>query len=106
MKHITLIFLLLASSLIAIDRPNILLILSDDHSLPHLGIYGDKNCQLYKLTPNLDALAAEGMRFTKAYTASPQCAPSRISIFAGQSPVALSYQVPNRISVLLQIVLP
>ncbi len=72
------------------SRPNILLILSDDHSLPHLGCYGDKNILKYNLTPNIDAFSAEGMRFTKAYTASPQCAPSRTSIFTGRSPIGLS----------------
>lgn len=72
------------------DRPNILLILSDDHSVPHVGCYpGGKNCRRFNLTPNLDTLAAEGMRFDRAYTTAPQCAPSRISIFAGRTPVAL-----------------
>ena len=70
--------------------PNILLILSDDHSYPHLGAYGDANCQRFKLTPNLDSLAKQGIRFERAYTAAPQCAPSRIAIFSGRSPVGLS----------------
>lgn len=72
------------------DRPNILLILSDDHSVPHVGAYGDVNCRRFNITPHLDALASEGMLFNRAYTAAPQCAPSRISIFAGRSPVGLS----------------
>lgn len=66
-------------------RPNILLVLSDDHSVPHLGCYGSLNA----ITPNLDAFAAQGMRFNRAYTTSPQCAPSRTSIYAGRSPIAL-----------------
>ena len=70
-------------------RPNILLILSDDHSMPHIGCYGDENCRRMKLTPNLDAFARGGMRFNRAYTAAPQCAPSRTAIFAGRSPVGL-----------------
>ena len=72
------------------ERPNILLVLSDDHSVPHIGAYGDANCLRLNLTPNLDAFAADGMRFQRAYTAAPQCAPSRSSIFAGRSPVGLS----------------
>ena len=72
------------------DKPNILLVLSDDHSVPHLGAYGDSNCLKYGLTPNLDAFAREGMRFERAYTSAPQCAPSRSSIFTGRSPVGLS----------------
>lgn len=71
------------------DRPNILLILSDDHSVPHVGAYGDANCLRFNITPNLDTLSAEGMRFDRAYTAAPQCAPSRTAIFAGRSPVGL-----------------
>ena len=71
------------------DRPNILLILSDDHSFPHLGCYGNENIRRFNITPNLDRFAQEGMRFDRAYTAAPQCAPSRISIFAGRSPVRL-----------------
>jgi len=58
-------------------RPNILLILSDDHSVPHVGCYGDANCKRLDLTPNLDRFAAEGMRLGRAYTAAPQCAQSR-----------------------------
>ncbi len=72
------------------QKPNVLLVLSDDHSVPHIGAYGDANCQRLNLTPNLDAFTAEGLRFDRAYTTAPQCAPSRISIFAGRSPVALA----------------
>jgi N-sulfoglucosamine sulfohydrolase len=81
---------LVVTTFAAAERPNILLVLSDDHSLPHLGAFGDANCQRLNLTPNLDAFAAEGMRFNRAYTASPQCAPSRTSIFAGRSPIGIS----------------
>ena len=64
------------------SRPNILMVLSDDHGVPHLGCYGDQVVQ----TPNLDRFAAEGMRFNSAYTTAPQCSPSRASIFTGYSP--------------------
>ncbi|MCX8037349.1 MAG: sulfatase [Candidatus Sumerlaeia bacterium] len=67
-------------------RPNILFILSDDHSAPFLGCYGDKVIR----TPNLDRLAAEGMRFDRAYTTCPQCVPSRASLMTGRSPVAIA----------------
>lgn len=72
-----------------VARPNVLLILSDDHSVPHVGCYGNENCERFNITPNLDAFAAQGIRFDRAYTSAPQCAPSRISIFAGRSPVGL-----------------
>src|ERR671914_607487 len=66
-------------------RPNILLVLSDDHSAPHLGCYGDRTVR----TPNLDRFAAEGMRFDRAFVAAPQCVPSRAAIMTGRSPVAI-----------------
>jgi len=69
----------------AARRPNILLLLSDDHSAPHLGCYGNPDIR----TPNLDQLAAQGMRFDRAYVACPQCVPSRASIMTGRSPVRI-----------------
>lgn len=71
------------------SRPNVLLILSDDHSVPHVSCYDDANTKRFRITPNLHKFALQGMRFDRAYTAAPQCAPSRISIFAGRSPVGL-----------------
>lgn len=59
-------------------QPNILWITCEDMS-PHLGCYGDKDVQ----TPNLDRLAAEGIRYTHAYTTAGVCAPSRSSIITG-----------------------
>jgi arylsulfatase A-like enzyme len=60
-------------------RPNIILIVADD-----LG-YGDLSCygQTMFETPNLDKLAAEGVRFTQFYCGSPVCAPSRCSLMTG-----------------------
>lgn len=65
------------------ERPNILLILSDDHSMPYLGCYGNKDLK----TPNLDNLAENGILFNHAYTAAPQCVPSRASILTGRAVV-------------------
>ena len=67
------------------SRPNILVVVSDDHSVPHVGCYGNRDVK----TPNLDRFASEGMRFDRAYVMSPQCAPSRASIMTGRSPVAI-----------------
>ncbi len=67
------------------NRPNILLVLSDDHSVPHVGCYGNSDIR----TPNLDRFAAEGMRFDRFYVMSPQCAPSRASMMTGRSPVGI-----------------
>lgn len=63
--------------------PNILFVLSDDHSARHVGIYGNPDVQ----TPNLDRFARQGMRFTRAYVTCPQCAPSRGSIMTGRHPM-------------------
>jgi len=65
------------------QRPNILFILSDDHSAPHLSCYGDPNIH----TPNIDAIALHGARFTKMYTGTPQCVPSRATLMTGRNAV-------------------
>jgi arylsulfatase A-like enzyme len=65
-------------------KPNILFILSDDQSYPYLSCYGDTNVK----TPNIDKLAAEGMKFHRFFTAAPQCVPSRAAFLTGRSPVA------------------
>jgi arylsulfatase A-like enzyme len=64
----------------AADRPNIILILGDDLGRGDLGCYG----QTKILTPRIDALAAEGIRFTQAYSGSTVCAPSRCSLMTGR----------------------
>src|SRR5438874_13792677 len=74
----------LATSLAAAEKPNILLLLSDDHSYPFVSAYGDSNVK----TPTLDRLAAEGMKFHRFFTACPQCVPSRSAYMTGRSPVA------------------
>lgn len=61
------------------DRPNILLVLTDDQGWPTLGCFGGKVVP----TPHLDRLAREGARFTDAYVTS-QCTPTRASLLTGQ----------------------
>lgn len=64
----------------AADRPpNIVFILADDLGYGELGCYGSKLIQ----TPNLDRMAAEGMKFTRFYAGSPVCAPSRSVLMTG-----------------------
>jgi len=63
----------------AADKPNILFILADDLAYGDLGCYGQKRI----LTPNLDRLAAEGVRFTQGYSGSTVCAPSRCCLMTG-----------------------
>jgi arylsulfatase A-like enzyme len=65
-------------------RPNVLIILSDQISMDALSsTIGNK----YVNTPNLDALRAKSMYFTRAYVSNPLCVPSRTSMFTGRYPV-------------------
>lgn len=66
----------------AAARPNFVFLISDDHSWPDLGCYGNNAIR----TPHLDRMAAEGMRFNHCYVTSPQCSPNRSSIFTGCAP--------------------
>ncbi len=61
-------------------RPNILLLMSDNHSWNHLGAYGDPVVK----TPNIDKIANEGVKFTHAFCASPSCTPARAGMLTGQ----------------------
>lgn len=67
-------------------HPNIVFVLSDDHSVPHVGCYGSPGIQ----TPNLDKFARQGMRFDKMYVTAPQCVPSRASLMSGRSAVSIN----------------
>jgi arylsulfatase A len=81
MKRLLFLLLLLSASLHADDKPNVIVILADD-----LG-YGDVSCNNTDskiATPNLDRLAAEGMRFTDAHTSSGVCTPTRYSLLTGR----------------------
>lgn len=66
----------------AVKRPNIVLYLSDDHGVDFVGCYGNRSVR----TPNIDALAREGMKFNLMFAASPTCSPSRASMFTGLWP--------------------
>jgi arylsulfatase A-like enzyme len=64
------------------QKPNVILIYSDDQGWADMGAYGSKD--LY--TPVLDSLAHSGVRFTQFYAASPICSPSRASLLTGRYP--------------------
>lgn len=66
-------------------RPNIIVILSDDLGWADLSCYGST----FHESPHLDNLAAQGMRFTQAYSSSPYCSPSRAAIMTGRYPARL-----------------
>ena len=64
------------------SRPNIIFLLLDDMGYADIGAYGNT----YHRTPNIDRLAVEGLRFTNAYAAAPNCSPTRASILTGRWP--------------------
>lgn len=63
-------------------RPNVLLIMTDQHRMDAIGAYGNPVIR----TPNIDALAQQGVRFNNCWTQHPVCMPSRASIFTGRYP--------------------
>jgi len=65
-----------------VTRPNVLLIVTDQHRPDHLGFGGNPTVQ----TPALDALAAQSMRFTNAFVANPLCQPNRCSMLTMRYP--------------------
>jgi arylsulfatase A-like enzyme len=62
------------------EKPNILILMSDNHSWNHVGCYGDPVVK----TPNIDHLAQQGIRFTNAFCSAPSCTPARASMLTGQ----------------------
>lgn len=76
--------LLLGSCSKTEKKPNVLFIISDDLTATAVSSYENKACQ----TPNIDQLASEGVRFTKAYSQYPVCGPSRASLMFGYYPSA------------------
>ena len=64
------------------SRPNIIVFLADDMGWGDAGCYGSEKI----LTPNIDKLASEGVRFTQCYAACGVCSPSRSAILTGRTP--------------------
>src|SRR5688572_21310339 len=60
-------------------RPNILFVMTDDHSVAHLSCYGNKTVR----TPNMDRIASEGVRFRNAFCTNSLCAPARATCLTG-----------------------
>jgi len=76
------LLLVAANGLEAADRPNVLWLISDDHAAYVTRCYGNSTVR----TPNLDRLAAGGMRFDRAYCNSPICTASRAAFITGMYP--------------------
>lgn len=77
-----LIFLSFSVAAQQADRPNILIIMTDQQTANAMSAAGNKDLN----TPAMDKLAKNGVRFTKAYCAQPLCTPSRTAIFSGKMP--------------------
>lgn len=73
---------LTSSQVCAANRPNFLLILADDLGYGDLACYGHPKIK----TPNIDRLAAEGMRLTSCYAAAANCSPARAGLMTGRTP--------------------
>ncbi|CAA6677020.1 MULTISPECIES: sulfatase [unclassified Lentimonas] len=81
--HLSIGLLTLAlSAVAAAQKPNILVFLVDDLGTYDVGCYGSS----FYETPAIDALAAQGQRYTQAYSAHPRCVPSRYGFFTGRFP--------------------
>src|SRR5215207_52009 len=70
----------LANPLRAADRPNVVVIVGDDMGFADVGSHGCKDIP----TPNLDALAKSGARFTNGYVSGPYCSPTRAGLLTGR----------------------
>lgn len=83
---------ILSSSFAEEQRPNVVVILADDLGWADTTLYG--HTQFYQ-TPNVERLAKRGMTFTRAYSASPLCSPTRSALLTGLSPARTGITTPN-----------
>ena len=74
-------------------RPNLLVILADDLGWADLSSFGSPDIR----TPNLDRLAASGVRFTNGYSASAVCSPNRVALYTGRYPARIPGGLPEPI---------
>lgn len=72
----------------ASQKPSILVIVADDLGYADIGVHGGREVA----TPNIDALAASGVRFTSGYVCSPYCSPSRAGFLTGTSPTRFGHE--------------
>lgn len=87
-----LLILLLALPAIAAQKPNVVFILADDLGWSDTTLY---NTTKFYQTPNIERLAKRGVFFTRAYSASPLCSPTRSAILTGLSPARTGITSPN-----------
>ncbi|MDB5753414.1 MAG: twin-arginine translocation pathway signal protein [Ramlibacter sp.] len=65
-------------------RPNVIFIVADDLGFADLGCYGGREAQFGAVSPVLDGLAANGIRFTQGYSNSPVCSPTRFALMTAR----------------------
>ena len=82
----------LRPTLVAARQPNVVIILADDLGWSDTTLYGTTK---YYQTPNVERLAKRGMTFTRAYSASPLCSPTRSALLTGLSPARTGITTPN-----------
>ncbi|MFC5051435.1 sulfatase [Rubritalea spongiae] len=78
----SLLSVIVASNLFATEKPNVVIIFTDDQGYGDLACFGGKHL----LTPNIDQMAKEGARLTSFYVAAPVCTPSRAALMTGCYP--------------------
>jgi arylsulfatase A len=74
---------------LSVDKPNVIIVFCDDVGYADVGVFGAKGYE----TPNIDRMAAEGVKFTDFYAAAPSCTPSRAALMTGCYPQRVS--LPN-----------
>ncbi|MCU0874594.1 MAG: sulfatase, partial [Pirellulaceae bacterium] len=84
--------LLAGPALVSADHPNVVFILADDLGWADTTLYG--HTQFYQ-TPNIERLVKRGMTFSRAYSASPLCSPTRSAVLTGLSPARTGITTPN-----------
>jgi arylsulfatase A-like enzyme len=87
MKRLFLLFAL-CPSLFAAAQPNVLVIIADDLGYADIGVHGGKEVP----TPNIDALAASGVRCTNGYVTAPYCSPSRAGFLTGKAQTRFGHE--------------
>lgn len=85
LRHIWIIGIMLPAYIKAQQRPNIIYIMTDQHTATAMSCSGNPDLH----TPNIDRLATHGMRFTNAYCSLPLSGPSRASMFTGHTPAEI-----------------
>ena len=93
MRKLILASLVFTTVAFAVTKPNIVFILADDLGIGDVSCYGGKRCLID--TPNIDALAAGGLRFTDAHPNASVCGPTRRAIMTGRYPWRFGATVNN-----------